>query len=59
MENRCFRDETLFEKGKHMSTLQKVPAAQPLRKANLEEYDLVVLGGGTGGLQAIIVIENY
>ncbi len=56
MENRCFRDETLFEKGKHMSTLQKVPSAQPLRKANLEEYDLVVLGGSTGGLQAIIVI---
>ena len=32
-----------------MSTLQKARAAQPLRKANLEEYDLVVLGGGSEG----------
>ncbi len=32
-----------------MSTFQDAPSAKPLRKANLEEYDLVVLGGGTGG----------
>jgi pyruvate/2-oxoglutarate dehydrogenase complex dihydrolipoamide dehydrogenase (E3) component len=32
-----------------MSTLQKAPSAQPQHKANPEEYDLVVLGGGTGG----------
>jgi pyruvate/2-oxoglutarate dehydrogenase complex dihydrolipoamide dehydrogenase (E3) component len=32
-----------------MSALQTAPSTQPLRKANLEEYDLSILGGGTGG----------
>jgi pyruvate/2-oxoglutarate dehydrogenase complex dihydrolipoamide dehydrogenase (E3) component len=32
-----------------MSTMQNTPSIQPLRKANVEEYDLVILGGGTGG----------
>jgi hypothetical protein len=66
MENRCFRGETLFEKGKHISTLQKARSAQPLRKTNLEEYDLVA--GGSGGTiaactfakqgQRVVVIER-
>jgi pyruvate/2-oxoglutarate dehydrogenase complex dihydrolipoamide dehydrogenase (E3) component len=32
-----------------MSNMKKPLSTQPLRNANLEEYDLVLLGGGTGG----------
>jgi pyruvate/2-oxoglutarate dehydrogenase complex dihydrolipoamide dehydrogenase (E3) component len=32
-----------------MSTTQNTPSIEPQPKANLEEYDLVILGGGTGG----------
>jgi pyruvate/2-oxoglutarate dehydrogenase complex dihydrolipoamide dehydrogenase (E3) component len=47
-----------LEKGKHMSTSQKPPSAKPLRKAKLEEYDLVILGGGTGGTIAAWTFAN-
>jgi pyruvate/2-oxoglutarate dehydrogenase complex dihydrolipoamide dehydrogenase (E3) component len=29
--------------------MQSGPSTQPLRKVNVEDYDLVILGGGTGG----------
>src|SRR5258708_38165872 len=32
-----------------MSTMQNTTANEPGWKANPEEYDLVILGGGTGG----------
>src|SRR5438445_3427821 len=32
-----------------MSTMQNATANEPGWKANPEEYDLVILGGGTGG----------
>src|SRR5260370_1531509 len=32
-----------------MSTMQNTTANEPRRKAKPEEYDLVILGGGTGG----------
>src|SRR5260370_14376 len=32
-----------------MSTMQNTTANEPARKAKPEEYDLVILGGGTGG----------
>ena len=32
-----------------MSTMQNTTANEPRRKVNPEEYDLVILGGGTGG----------
>ncbi len=35
-----------------MSTTQKAPSSESLRKTNPEEYDLVILGGGTGGTVA-------
>src|SRR5260370_2007841 len=38
-----------LEKGKYMSTMQNTTANEPARKAKPEEYDLVILGGGTGG----------
>src|SRR5690242_18349852 len=31
-----------------MSTTQESPSTSLLREANIEEYDLVILGGGTG-----------
>ena len=35
-----------------MSNIQKTPPAQPPRQANVEEYDLVILGSGSGGTLA-------
>jgi pyruvate/2-oxoglutarate dehydrogenase complex dihydrolipoamide dehydrogenase (E3) component len=36
-----------------MSTMQNATANEPGWKANPEEYDLVILGGGTGGTIAV------
>jgi pyruvate/2-oxoglutarate dehydrogenase complex dihydrolipoamide dehydrogenase (E3) component len=35
-----------------MITMQESPFSQEQKKANVEEYDLVILGGGTGGTLA-------
>ena len=32
-----------------MSSMQTVPSTRSVREANVEQYDLVILGGGTGG----------
>ena len=33
---------------KHMSKMQEIRSPQPLHNPKVEEYDLVILGGGTG-----------
>jgi pyruvate/2-oxoglutarate dehydrogenase complex dihydrolipoamide dehydrogenase (E3) component len=37
-----------IEQGEEMSFTHSASSSQPLRKSNPEEYDLVILGGGTG-----------
>jgi pyruvate/2-oxoglutarate dehydrogenase complex dihydrolipoamide dehydrogenase (E3) component len=39
---------TSFEEGEDMSSTKDVPSSQPRGKGGLEEYDLVIFGGGTG-----------
>jgi choline dehydrogenase-like flavoprotein len=41
-----------------MSTMQTVPSTQPLQEANVEQYDLVILGGGTGGTIAAWTVAS-
>jgi pyruvate/2-oxoglutarate dehydrogenase complex dihydrolipoamide dehydrogenase (E3) component len=41
-----------------MSTTQNAPSSKPPRKGELEEYDLVILGSGTGGTIAAWTFAN-
>jgi hypothetical protein len=40
-----------------MSTIQYAPSSQPRGKSDLGEYDLVILGGGTGS--AILLFPRF
>ncbi len=42
-----------------MSNTQNASSSQPPRKGELEEYDLVILGGGTGGTIAAWTFANH
>src|SRR5437879_8628300 len=39
---------TPMREGNHMNTMEGVSSAQLLKKTDPEEFDLVILGGGTG-----------
>src|ERR1700751_4041765 len=44
----CAKSGDIFKEKSHMEMTEKVPSAESMRKAEPEEYDLVILGGGTG-----------
>src|SRR5262249_60426030 len=47
-----YRRPNLPEEKRSMQTTQKISPAKSIRKTDAEDYDLVILGGGTGSTVA-------